>query len=241
MYIFCQVVVIVNMLCVVVETLYVVNRGAYLLRFVKSILRLAGLCVYKRAMNKMEENLISYGLSRKEGPPPDDEAFAETRLTKKFRRGLMRMYGMTEGDLQDWQYCGGDYNKDQPWHAKFKENFKLNCEWQPDKDKCVCGVDIYYNCYITNRNRDFVITTGRCCIDKFLGPNRRRCEICHETIGVEKITCARSALKHHVALTVNNRSIGMSHSEKNSYARSVRESETLKRIKQQDMSMSKHF
>ena len=131
-------------------------------------------------MDKMEENLINYRLSRDEGPPPDDEAFAETRLTKKFRKGFMKKYGMTETDLQDWQYCDGDYNKDQPWHAKFKENFKLNCEWPPDKDKCVCGVDIYYNCYITNRNRDFVITTGRCCIDKFLGPNRRRCEICHK-------------------------------------------------------------
>ena len=128
----------------------------------------------------MQERLTKYGLERDDGPPPDDEHFAETKLTLKFRQGLWDKYGLKEKDLHDWQYAGGEWNKNQPWHLAFKEKFEINCEWPAPVDRCVCDVEIKFLCYIANRKRDVVIITGRCCIDKFLGPNRRRCEICNE-------------------------------------------------------------
>src|SRR5690606_38727443 len=60
-----------------------------------------------------------------------------------------------------------------------KMNFKA-CEWPEHKDSCICDTDIVYNHFVTNRARDRVIVVGKCCIDKFLGPNRKRCEVCYE-------------------------------------------------------------
>src|SRR4051794_16660789 len=126
-------------------------------------------------MDEMDDmDIINKFMRERDAPLPDDEQFSKTPLTAKFRKGLWKKYGMTEHDLHDWQYCGGDWNKNQPWHYEFKNNFKLNCKWPPEEDECVCGAEIYYNCFM-NRARDFVIVTGRCCIDKFLGPYRRRC------------------------------------------------------------------
>jgi len=113
-------------------------------------------------------------------PIVTDPEFAEQDLTRKFEEGLWRKYELRPKDLDDWQYAGGDYNKNEKWHARFKDAFQINTEWPERENKCVCGVDIVFNCFISNRERTWIIPIGRCCINKFIGPNRRRCEICHE-------------------------------------------------------------
>jgi hypothetical protein len=113
-------------------------------------------------------------------PIVTDVRFAEDDLTSKFKTRLWKEYGLRPKDLDDWQYAGGDYNEKEPWHAKFKKEFKIKTDWPERADECVCGVEIMYNCFISNRERDWVLVIGRCCINKFIGPNRRRCEICYE-------------------------------------------------------------
>lgn len=48
------------------------------------------------------------------------------------------------------------------------------------KDKCICGVGIKENCYITDGSR--VLTVGSCCISNFLPKEvqNRTCNICRQ-------------------------------------------------------------
>ena len=114
-------------------------------------------------------------------PRPEDPDRAERKISTKFLNGLWRHEGLKHDDLNDWQYGGGDYREYDGYkaHAEFKRQFILACPWPEYKTSCVCDTVIIYNHFVANRARDRVIVVGKCCIDKFLGPNRKRCEVCY--------------------------------------------------------------
>ena len=92
-------------------------------------------------------------------------------LRKRFINGL-KEYNLTEEEIKNWKYCGGNQGR----HFNY---FKLSCpnEDLPEQvDECVCGHYIQENCYITNG--DEILILGNCCIKKFIPKSGRTCDDC---------------------------------------------------------------
>lgn len=83
--------------------------------------------------------------------------------------------------LSGFYYAGGKY--DDPMKGiSHRKYFKLRYGIEPPfeyKDRCICGVAIKLNCYITDDDENFMVI-GRCCITKFLPEENqgRTCSIC---------------------------------------------------------------
>ena len=104
-------------------------------------------------------------------------------LRQSFFNGLYNLHGVTKDELREkWTFAGGDPESD------YYAYFKLLCKSRIKKGlpeytmpkhetNCVCGRDIWINCFITNYERFIVV--GSCCIGKFMENGRKRtCEIC---------------------------------------------------------------
>tara|TARA_R110000796_G_C14250230_1_gene398499 strand:+ start:115 stop:549 length:435 start_codon:yes stop_codon:yes gene_type:complete len=108
-------------------------------------------------------------------------------LSTSFLKGLEE-YNLTPEDIEQskWRYCGG--NKES--RLKY---WKLTCpkdDLPEHIDKCVCGVKIVENCYITNGI--YILILGNKCIQKF-EYNRicSKCENPHNNRVVDKCNACR--------------------------------------------------
>ncbi len=135
-------------------------------------------------------------------PAPADYAFSEEELSNKFCKGLWRKYGMRLDDLKDWQYAGGD-DTTPSYHAEFRRKFRIRCRWPARDIRCVCDTPIIHNFYVANRERTIVLVTGGCCVDRFLGKNRKRCELCYEPHRNRKRNMCAACMKIAVCKTCN--------------------------------------
>tara|TARA_R110001606_G_scaffold193113_2_gene340859 strand:- start:2082 stop:2651 length:570 start_codon:yes stop_codon:yes gene_type:complete len=108
-----------------------------------------------------------------------------SKLYHRFIKGL-KDYGLTEKDMKDYRYCGGEIGENRMEHFRYWKllGFTLN-ELPEHVDHCVCGVHIVYNCFIAHkdnvRNRDTQplepLIVGSCCIKHFCELSRT-CDIC---------------------------------------------------------------
>lgn len=104
------------------------------------------------------------------------------KLKKAFLEGLQEKWGLTYDDLinDGYKYAGGTPNEHQMHHARYFDKMFPNKSYPEKEDYCVCGHNIKHNCYITNRNKEYVIPLGNCCIKNFMpdGMGHRTCENC---------------------------------------------------------------
>lgn len=105
---------------------------------------------------------------------------------------------------QNWRYLGGEYNASNqaPFNqwTRYCEARLLNPQtFTPakHKDKCICGQDITFNCWIGKETADGKIkvkVVGSHCIDKFV-LNRQVCAECDEPHNSNKYDLCKSCLK----------------------------------------------
>ena len=87
----------------------------------------------------------------------------------------LQQYDLTYDDFLKFSYSGGNKNRHYNyWKIKMK-----NDELPTYEDKCVCGVSIVENCYITRDVGDSIelLVLGNCCIKRFL-PKEKSCRTC---------------------------------------------------------------
>lgn len=102
------------------------------------------------------------------------------KVTKAFIAGFKKL-GYTTKQLDDFKYCGGCSNSSQKKqsdrHLKyFKLVFGEDKEMPEYKNKCICGINITKNIYITNKKDILVI--GNECKNHFIKKSGRTCELC---------------------------------------------------------------
>jgi Domain of unknown function (DUF5710) len=123
-------------------------------------------------------------------------------LSKKFLNGLLNTYGITESELDNYNYCGGDTEEHKRYFKIYFKNCLKTVEMPSHKDKCVCGHRIKRNCFITNDIDILVI--GNCCIKKFMKNSGRTCNECgapHKNIKINKCNdCKKEHLKRRCLL-----------------------------------------
>ena len=113
-----------------------------------------------------------------------------------FVKGLSE-HGLSFEDIKNWEYCGGNANSPS---EKYFDDFvkKFGHMAHPEcEDKCICGVEISYNCYITNtqitptkkmkkiqyQNKEIpILIVGSCCVKQFMDGTKLKCSRCTKTI-----------------------------------------------------------
>jgi hypothetical protein len=92
---------------------------------------------------------------------------------------VLKTIGTTYNDLinpDKWRYVGGTHNE----HLKY---FRLACPGKKlpffTRSQCVCGHRIEQNCFMTDGKN--IVVFGNCCIKRFVGKDKRRCEKCGVT------------------------------------------------------------
>ena len=104
---------------------------------------------------------------------------------KAFAKGLDQRYNLCMEDVQkNFYYAGGD-NGDGEVNELPAKGTPHNNYWilrygpskeRPDRqDKCCCGTNLRYNCYITSDDETFYVV-GSCCIKHFLPNSSKTCD-----------------------------------------------------------------
>lgn len=91
-------------------------------------------------------------------------------MSKKFLDGLKRLGFTYEEFIDNWKYCGGDFDGHLIVYRA------LYPEWNicPHSSYCICGHFLKNNCFVTDGESFLII--GSCCINRFLP--RLKCSIC---------------------------------------------------------------
>ena len=109
-----------------------------------------------------------------------------------FVKGLNEHFLSLE-DIKNWEYCGG--NENSPSKKYFDDFVKKfgHMEHPEFEDKCIRGVKISYNCYITNtqitptekmkkiqyQNKQIpILIVGSCCVKQFMDGKKLKCSRC---------------------------------------------------------------
>ena len=93
------------------------------------------------------------------------------------------------GDLSEYEYTGGDSNNNVYRHLNVFSFKQSLYKWltKPDRQpRCICGVPIKYNCYVSNIVTHKTAVVGSCCIKRCM-PDQltRQCLSC----GTKKKIC----------------------------------------------------
>lgn len=97
------------------------------------------------------------------------------------------------GDLNDWEYGGGNQkNHDNYFKLKF-DNTKIR---PIEVENCICGHKIIEQCYIYNNKNDELKVLGNCCIKKFIPKSGRTCEDCGKGHRNRKFNKCKECVKY---------------------------------------------
>lgn len=111
-------------------------------------------------------------------------------LKNKFIEGMLAQHSIRECDFPRYKYAGGDhYPRERELQSKDRHarTFALlfpGREYDDAVERCPCGKDIQYNCYIKHEDAEYnnsteLIAVGSCCIEKFMGEScTRKCVQC---------------------------------------------------------------
>lgn len=84
-------------------------------------------------------------------------------------------------DRNDYHYVGGDAGQRKDYFTLTAGTLYpwLGGVQVPHAHRCVCGVAISENCYLTNIKTHAIVTVGNCCIKKFMPEQAtKRCLVC---------------------------------------------------------------
>ena len=91
---------------------------------------------------------------------------------------VLKEVGATYNDLinpDKWRYVGGTDGVHLTYFRMALPGKKLPLF----KQNCACGHYIEHNCFMTDGKH--IVVFGNCCIKKFIGKDKRRCEKCGDT------------------------------------------------------------
>jgi hypothetical protein len=94
---------------------------------------------------------------------------------KRLAEGLMGVDNVSAFNQDDWEFAGDDYST---YGTKRRDYFAHQYIIPVHSDHCACSHDIVQNCYVVNKKLHIIAVVGNCCINKFTGEHRQKCENC---------------------------------------------------------------
>lgn len=94
---------------------------------------------------------------------------------KRLAEGLMGVGNASAFNQDDWEAAGDDKTKyGMQRRNYFARQYAIPCH----SDHCACSHEIKQNCYVANKKLGICAVVGNCCINKFTGEHRQKCENC---------------------------------------------------------------